>query len=268
MLVQRGVGGGLPLWLVIPLLLFLTFALARDARALIPKTFHGYASGQYTRAQVPWQSSEEALCAEVATYLNSDLSSYYTYQFTGTVTPSKTCLLNVYIRSTGQYYSENANLNVLPALICPAGSHAAGSGNECDCDRGYAESGGACVASTPSSSQSCKVPAGTKVGNPILPATGEKFRSETDWRDGGPGALTFVRTYRSGWGLYSLRSTAGMGKAWAHNHSTSLNVMVYYPVGAAAAVTITTPEGHLRAFSKATGSSNWLAAKDALHEPS
>lgn len=43
-------------------------------------------------------------------------------------------------------------------------------------------------------------PSGERVGHPILPATGEKYRREIDMVDGGAAPLEFSRTYRSSWG--------------------------------------------------------------------
>ena len=49
---------------------------------------------------------------------------------------------------------------------------------------------------------------GLSAGNPILPATGEKFQSETDFSDSGAAPLSFGRFYRSIWGclLYTSPS--------------------------------------------------------------
>lgn len=53
-------------------------------------------------------------------------------------------------------------------------------------------------------------------GNPILPATAEKYRSEIDWTDSGPAALSLERIYRSNWTSYVARPATGLGAAWTH----------------------------------------------------
>ncbi|HWT18484.1 MAG TPA: DUF6531 domain-containing protein, partial [Variovorax sp.] len=96
--------------------------------------------------------------------------------------------------------------------------------------------------------------------NPILPATTEKFRSETDFTDSNSALLTFVRTYRSTWGADTTRSVGPLGKAWTHNHTTSLAAT---PATDPNAVSITSAEGHLRTFFKASGFATWSATNSA-----
>jgi YD repeat-containing protein len=111
--------------------------------------------------------------------------------------------------------------------------------------------------------QSCPaVPDGVKVGNPILPATGEKVLSQEDTAGAGPDALGLVRSYRSSWGGSTGRGLvvdAGLGRAWTHNHAVSIQ-----REGAAGAAgstaTVTFGDGSVRAFAWQTGGSNWLAA--------
>jgi YD repeat-containing protein len=110
------------------------------------------------------------------------------------------------------------------------------------------------VASAPNM---CLADAGASVGHPILPATAEKFRSETDFEDHAPAPLNFVRTYRSTWGLDAARATGPLGKTWAHNYSTNLQAL---PMGAPTQVVIQRPEGQQDAFTKPSGSSVWSAA--------
>ncbi|WP_354398731.1 RHS repeat-associated core domain-containing protein [Variovorax sp. OAS795] len=96
--------------------------------------------------------------------------------------------------------------------------------------------------------------------NPILPATAEKFRSEPDFTDSGPAPLSFVRTYRSTWGTDAARPVGPLGKAWSHNHAMALTVT---PAVSPTAVSITTGEGFLRTFFKATGAATWSATNSA-----
>ncbi|MDM0122588.1 DUF6531 domain-containing protein [Variovorax arabinosiphilus] len=104
---------------------------------------------------------------------------------------------------------------------------------------------------------------GATTPNPILPATGEKIRVEPDWTDAGPAALSLVRTYRSLWGPDASRPVGVLGKAWTHNHSTSLKVTVRDAAASPQAVAITTAEGYLRTFFKQAQASNWTATNGA-----
>ncbi len=103
-------------------------------------------------------------------------------------------------------------------------------------------------------------PDGVLSGNPILPATAEKYRSEVDWSDAGPAPLSLVRTYRSNWGSDTSRPSVGLGQAWSHNHAIQLKVT---PSSAPTAVTITTAAGYSRTFAKAVGSSAWTPTNGA-----
>ncbi|MEJ1167397.1 hypothetical protein V9K97_27165, partial [Variovorax sp. CCNWLW186] len=83
--------------------------------------------------------------------------------------------------------------------MCPA--HSASVAGGCKCEDGFQEDATqtVCVPAPPEQegANSCKAPAGAMAGNPILPVTAEKFRSETDFTDSSPAPLSFVRTYRS-----------------------------------------------------------------------
>ncbi|WP_185545914.1 RHS repeat-associated core domain-containing protein [Variovorax sp. KBW07] len=104
---------------------------------------------------------------------------------------------------------------------------------------------------------SCKKIDGAAPGNPILPATAEKYQSDIDFADNGSLPLSFRRIYRSTWGTDASRAAGALGKAWTHNHAT---VLTAAPTVNPIAVTITSPEGYLRTFTKAIGSNVWAAA--------
>ncbi|MGJ7501125.1 RHS repeat-associated core domain-containing protein [Variovorax sp. ZT5P49] len=145
---------------------------------------------------------------------------------------------------------------------CPANSTAVTGG--CKCKDGAQEDGSqtSCLpaAPQPTASQSCKIPDGASTRNPILPATAEKYRSETDWSDPGPEALSFTRTYRSNWASDSTRASNPLGQVWSHNFSAKL---VATPSTAPVAVAITTGEGYVRTFGKAAGTTTWSASNSA-----
>lgn len=107
--------------------------------------------------------------------------------------------------------------------------------------------------------QSCRSD-GYIFGSPILPATAEKYRSDLDYADGGPAALSFLRTYRSTWGADTSRPEGSLGRAWAHNHTTSLR---FTPAIDPVSAVINKADGTLRAFGKASGSSVWTTTNSA-----
>jgi RHS repeat-associated protein len=156
-------------------------------------------------------------------------------------------------------------------VVCPANSTGT---TTCTCNPGYIEGSnaqaGQCVAQPlpeTSSPKICKLAGGFE-GNPIFPATAEKYRSETDWSDSGPGALSFTRTYRSNWAADSARASNPLGQVWSHNFSTKL---VATPSTAPSGATITSGEGYVRSFGKAPGATTWSASNSVdtlVQEPS
>ena len=142
---------------------------------------------------------------------------------------------------------------------CPANSTGT---TTCTCKTGYQEDAThvSCILATPQPSDMCKIPEGLVQGQPILPATAEKYRSETDWSDSGPGALSFNRTYRSNWAGDPTRASNPLGQVWSHNFSTKL---VATPSAAPLGVAITTGEGYVRTFGKAAGATTWRASNSA-----
>jgi RHS repeat-associated protein len=68
---------------------------------------------------------------------------------------------------------------------------------------------------------------GMCTAKPIIPATGEKHYTHTDYTDTGPHPLSLTRTYRSRWsvsGAAGFAANPGLGQSWAHNHSSSLSI--------------------------------------------
>lgn len=93
----------------------------------------------------------------------------------------------------------------------------------------------------------CRLPRQAKdgeiFGSPILPATAEKYRSEIDLVDGGPDALSFTRTYRSGIGVDPSLVPGPLGKGWTHSHSQSTKLSATPSVDPTAVV-ITSADGY------------------------
>lgn len=112
-----------------------------------------------------------------------------------------------------------------------------------------------CKKVTPVEPQSCQKDGGS-IGSPIVPATGEKIRSELDFSDNGPGELTFSRTYRSGWGIDPSRVWGSMGKVWVHNHSANLQI-------SSGSALMTSAEGYARTFARDSATGTWSATNSA-----
>lgn len=114
------------------------------------------------------------------------------------------------------------------------------------------------VCTRPDTARSCRPgDAGSSTPFPILPATSEKYRNELDWSDSGPAPLSLSRVYRSVWAGDAMRPNTGLGQVWTHSHSARLKAM---PASAPHAVAITLPEGQLRTFVKAVGTSVWTVS--------
>jgi RHS repeat-associated protein len=153
-----------------------------------------------------------------------------------------------------------ANIYSVSVLQCPANS--AASGASCECTQKAQEDAAhtACIPAAPEPDMCLRPVDGANTPTPILPATAEKYRSETDWSDSGPGALSFTRTYRSNWASDSTRASNPFGQVWSHNFSTKL---VATPSAAPLGVAITTGEGYVRTFGKAAGATTWSASNSA-----
>ncbi|MCL2658737.1 MAG: DUF6531 domain-containing protein [Betaproteobacteria bacterium] len=103
---------------------------------------------------------------------------------------------------------------------------------------------------------SCTPEDGLAIGNPILPATGEKRQTEADYVDPGAGGLAFIRTYRSTWGNSNalVRDPSSLGQAWSHNHLTRLDLSGIETLQSAI---LTTGEGYLRYFMRTASGAAW-----------
>ena len=128
-----------------------------------------------------------------------------------------------------------------------------------ECPQGYSPNDMGCFLSAPPESPMMCM-AGAKSPNPILPATAEKYRFETDIDTGGPDPIVFSRIYRSGWRFDSLRDAGPLGKTWSHNHSAAIFA---FPKASPNFVYIVAPDGFLRNFEKDAASSTWISTNSA-----
>ncbi|MDR6860073.1 DUF6531 domain-containing protein [Variovorax guangxiensis] len=166
----------------------------------------------------------------------------------------------------GQYLWTNVTY-ISTRFGCPVNSMLIPQNGNCKCNAGFEEdpAGTSCAASSPpETAADRKCDAGLFAGNPILPATGEKYRSEVDWTDSGPAPLSLERTYRSNWASYIARPDTGLGAVWTHNHGARLMAT---PALAPTDIAIVMPDGSRRTFAK-VGSSFWVAngSADRLEE--
>jgi RHS repeat-associated protein len=127
---------------------------------------------------------------------------------------------------------------------------------------GMLEGSGVCIdpnaPPNPPDLDSCKAPpVGKFTKNPILPATGEKIKLQTDFTDQSPHPLDFSRTYRTAWG--DVTPASGMGTNWNHRFGMQLT-----NVGGAAASattlskTLQLPDGSQRRFTRTATTSAWV----------
>ena len=200
---------------------------------------------------------------------------------------SGTCLFTIY--RYGNFYGQESQTPVAygivptpPPYTCPEKS--ALSGSSCTCEVGYQEVGSACVVPPPpepeeaeksrglessaatSASLVCRAPSrqradGERVGNPIIPATGEKMLDHSDYAGNGPDALDLVRSFRSSRviGANAIAATAGLGQTWSHTHLVSL-VKNGPAATAGSTAQVMFGDGRRRLFAWSTTSNSWVSA--------
>ena len=92
---------------------------------------------------------------------------------------------------------------------------------------------------------------GYLTGKPILPATGEKIKLQTDFTDSVPHGLDFTRTYRTAWGDVSPAS--GMGSNWNHRFGMQLAFL-----SDSLRKTVQMPDGSQRRFTRSSATAAWV----------
>ena len=93
--------------------------------------------------------------------------------------------------------------------------------------------------------------AGGYFGNPILPATGEKIKLQTDFTDSAPHSLGFTRTYRTAWG--DVTPASGMGSHWNHRFGMQLAAL-----SDNLSKTVQMPDGSQRRFTRTATTLPWV----------
>jgi RHS repeat-associated protein len=192
-------------------------------------------------------------------------SAYYGsgYFFTWVYTSEPSCVGDYKTPSSGGVSFGGfgmASRYVTPELACPANSSL--SGSTCTCNTDYSENAdhNACVKNTPAQAETAlgqQTPAGMCTKAPILPATGEKYYTHSDFSDTTPHPLSLNRTYRSRWsvsGSPGFTANPGLGQSWAHNHSDALQVV------ANTSATLIQGNGSTSAFTWNASTSTWTAA--------
>ncbi len=101
--------------------------------------------------------------------------------------------------------------------------------------------------------------AGMQTPNPIIPSTGEKIKTETDYSDSSPHGLSFSRYYRTRWDDFA--PSAGLGNYWNHNYAIQL-ITTNLGINR----TVQLPDGSQRRFGRTDTTAAWkdLDAKDSL----
>ncbi|KAB2900813.1 MAG: RHS repeat protein, partial [Burkholderiaceae bacterium] len=213
-----------------------------------------------------WFPSRDAACRDVFNDFVARFESYQpgllTYRYLG---PQNTGLWYGHnvgecrYTGTNPWFGEVLHRDGLIARAttqCPANSTWINSA--CECDPGFQEDAatGLCRPAKPM----CSRTDGQSAGNPILPATGEKYRSEPDWAGSGADAIDLVRTYRSTWAVDKSRGADSLGMAWDHNHRVRLSAA---PHDAPTSVAVTFGDGSLMAFAKDVAMGTWRATNGA-----
>jgi RHS repeat-associated protein len=92
---------------------------------------------------------------------------------------------------------------------------------------------------------------GVLTTGPILPATGEKIKLQTDFTDNAPHGLDFSRTYRTAWG--DVAPASGMGTNWNHRFGMQLAAL-----SDNLSKTVQMPDGSQRRFTRSSATAAWV----------
>jgi RHS repeat-associated protein len=148
--------------------------------------------------------------------------------------------------------SRGGDLQRLTTNVCPANSSLQPN-NTCLCNSSHVAEGNACVPEPISQVNSCQ--ADLVTSQPIVPATGEKIKSQTDYTDNAPHPLHLVRQYRST--NAALPGTLG---PWRYSHWAAVDTN-----GSATSTfaKINLADGSVRRFTRPDANQAWLARNGA-----
>lgn len=199
----------------------------------------------------------------------SDVYSQHLSQF-NTSTEVYTARLKSIIDFTGPYYSYPQLIQprwqceieaLINGVVYGTDIQSAGGYEALTCPAGYFSTtaeGGKCfkVIETPppppppicNPLKACCA-SGTQTPNPILPATGEKIQTQTDFSDSSTHGLDFARYYRTQW--VDITPIAGMGSNWNHRFAIQLT-------GTGYAKAIQLADGSQRRFARTFTTAPWV----------
>ena len=253
------------------ILAFLFIAACSSSWALLPSVG---VSGYSNFPPVLWlyvphleRATPELLCTDAIAKEALGTSSSGKAIFSSVVSgPSEQPFCTVMIRDCGPNGASSCTVYLGRASAmyqvrqCPANSLDAV--DHCQCKSGFQDDASqtACEPIPPPEPDDNMCKAGALVGNPILPATAEKYRAEEDFADSGPSPLNFGRYYRSSWANDASRTSIGLGAGWTHNHAFGLKAS---PALAPTSIAVTSPEGYVRKFVRPAGTTIWTAIGSA-----
>lgn len=166
----------------------------------------------------------------------------------------------------GLFWGSVYNSQALRSLnsVCPENSTL--NGGTCLCNVGTAENAtlGACEKIV-ESGVCLRSQDGLATSKPIIPGTGEKYYTQSDYSDTSPHPLSLERTFRSRWsvsGAAGFAANPGLGQSWAHNHSSSLSVQTNAGAAGNSLVVVTSlrlldGSGGIRIFEPVAGSTQF-----------
>lgn len=261
------------------------FTWARRMRVTVALLMFGYCSSGYATLPGPvtqyaygfgsWVSNEVDACVSDMNGANLANQGIFTVK-NPQVTLGRICRLEIYygpssgipslIGSFFGYYNHELQIRTRCAT-----DNAVVLGSNCACKSGYSENSAknACVKSLDPQpepgSQSCPRPSGEQTTRPIIPATGEKYYTHTDYTDTGPHPLSLSRTFRSRWsvsGSAGFAANPGLGQSWAHNHSSSLSIQTNAGASGNSLVVVTSirlteGSGSIRLFEPVSGTNQF-----------
>lgn len=98
---------------------------------------------------------------------------------------------------------------------------------------------------------------GMYAGNPIVPASGEKYQHELDYQDAGVHPLNLSRVYRSSPKALLGLTSQPVGRGWVHTYAGALELR------STTSARVVLPTGAIRVFSRPAAGASWQAQNSA-----